>query len=658
MMFTPEKMEQIQVLFFEKDLDQVVDTVVRQGILQMTDAAELESWAEPLSRVETGDEANEMRIRRDRIESLKKSLSLSEQSRGIQPVQDRWEKLDLKILEIERSFREETNRQEEIDKELERLKELQNKAGGLSTFGMPIESEDHYSYLAVEIGTVAVDNLQILNQKLASVVHILYPMTQFRRMSTVMVIVLKRDREKLQSALRDAGFQPLEFTEKGQKLSPEIFKELNSKIDDFMLQKQSAENRIQSIAREDGHFLQSVHFKVRWDAVKQKIMQYFRKTERTYLLSGWLPSEGREPFVREIRKVTQNRSVVEETPAEEVLSVRSGKVQVPVQLKNPFFLKPFELLTSTYGLPSYLTIDPTPLLGISFLLMFGLMFGDVGHGLVLALLGVFMAFRGKKRMLKHAGVLILYCGCASIVYGFLFGSIFGVEHLLPTLWVKPMESISELFTTVIYFGIGMITLSMAINIINVIRKRNFLGLIFDKAGLLAAILYWSGIVLVTRMLTTQAEAKGGVPVFIMILMLSSVVLLFLREPILHLAEGKRKLFPEGMMTGIMGGIVEILEIFLGFLANTVSFIRVAAFGLAHAGLFMAIFSLSDLVRGLAGGLVSGAVLVFGNVLIICLEGLVVTIQAIRLEFYEFFSRFFEQSSSIYQPIGAELKNPE
>ncbi len=655
-MFTPEKMEQIQILFSEKDLDSVVDAVVRQGILQMTDAAEMDSWAEHLSRVGTGDESSEMRTRRERIESLVKSLSLLTDTRDIEPVQGKWEDLDSQILNIERTVHEEVLRQENIEKELERLRELRDKAGDLPTLGIPIGMGEHYSYLAVETGQVADENLPILKQKLISMVHILYPLTQFGGMTTIMVIVLKRDQEKLKSALKEAGFQPLEFTEKDQKLSPEIFKELDSKIDDLQGQKLSVENRIQSIAKENGHFLRTLHFRIRRDVVKQKMMQYFRKTEKTYLLSGWLPWDEREHFVREIKKITQNRCVVEETPAEEVLSVRNGKVQVPVQLKNPSFLKPFELLTSTYGMPAYRTIDPTPLLGISFLLMFGMMFGDVGHGMVLALLGIFMALKGKKQMFKHAGVLMFYGGCASITYGFLFGSIFGIEHLLPTLWVKPMESISELFKIAIYFGIGMITVAMMINVINGIRKRQFLGLIFDKAGLVAAILYWSGIVVVTRMFTTQAEAKGEVPVFVIVLMLGSVVLLFFREPILHLAKGQKKLFPEGVTTGIMGGMVEILEIFLGFLANTVSFIRVAAFGLAHAGLFMAIFSLSDAVRGMAGGLVSGLILVLGNVVIICLEGLVVTIQAVRLEFYEFFSRFFEQSDSKYEPIGAELKN--
>lgn len=655
-MFTPEKMEQIQILFSEKDLDRVVEVVVQQGTLQMVDAAEMDNWAEHLSRAGTGDEPNEMRTRRERIESLMKALSLSESPEQGGAVQGDWDEIDQKIPVLERSVREEKDRHEAIDKELRRLKELRDKAGGLINLGVAIETPDHYSYLSVETGRLADENLEILKQKLDSVVHIIYPLSQFGGMTTVVVIVLKRDREKLQNGLREAGFQPLEFTERDQKISPEIFRELDSKIDQLQQEKLTAENRMHAIAREEGGFLQSVYFQIRKEAVKQKIMQHFRKTERTYLLSGWLPLEKRERLINAIRKTTQNRCVVEEIPAEEVTSVRSGKVQVPVQLRNPSFLKPFELLTSAYGIPAYRTIDPTPILGFSFLLMFGMMFGDVGHGLILALIGILMSFRSRKRSFKHAGVLLFYGGCASILYGFLFGSFFGTEDILPTIWVKPMESISELFKIAIYFGIGMITLAMVINVINGIRKRNFLGMIFDKAGLLAAILYWSGIVIVTRMLTTKAEAKGEVPVFVFILMLGAVVLLFFREPILHLAEGKRKLFPEGLTTGIMSGLVEILEIFLGFLANTVSFIRVAAFGLAHAGLFMAIFSLSDAVKGMAGGFVSGLVLFFGNILIIGLEGLVVTIQAVRLEFYEFFSRFFEQSGSKYQPIGADLRS--
>lgn len=238
-----------------------------------------------------------------------------------------------------------------------------------------------------------------------------------------------------------------------------------------------------------------------------------------------------------------------------------------------------------------------------------------------------------------------------MIFGVLFGSVFGIEDIVPALWLRPMESISRLFTTTLYLGIGMITLAIGVNIINGIRQRDFLGMIFDKAGFLAVILYWCGIIFTTRIITTQAEARSEVPLLVSILLIVSMVLLFLREPIVQLLRGKRRLFPQGVATGIMGGIVELLEIVLGFLANTVSFIRVAAFGLAHAGLFMAIFALSDAV----GGVGSGFVLFFGNILIIALEGLVVSIQAVRLEFYEFFSRFFQQSNTPYRPVNSDIR---
>jgi len=322
-------------------------------------------------------------------------------------------------------------------------------------------------------------------------------------------------------------------------------------------------------------------------------------------------------------------------------------------LSNPKPFKPFEVLTATYGIPDYKTIDPTPILGISFLVMFGVMFGDVGHGLVLSLLGAIMAMKGKRISIKNAGLLMVYAGSASIVFGFLFGSIFGLEDLLPTLWLKPMQSITRLFQTAIYFGIGMITLAIGVNMINGFRRKDFLGMIFDKAGFLAFILYWSGIVVASRVI--ESGPKKELPIIIPILMTGSIVLLFLREPIIHLVQGKKKMFPQGIATGIMGAIVELLEILLGFLANTVSFIRVAAFGLAHAGLFMAIFALSDAMRG---PVMTGVVLLFGNILIICLEGLVVSIQAVRLEFYEFFSRFFHSTSTAYTPVREKIRQAQ
>ncbi len=653
-MFIPEKMVQINVVFFEKDVNEVADAVVRQGSLQVVDAADMEDWAKHLHRGGSGEETSELKTRRDRIEGMHKDLGAKVQLENITPSDEQWEEIDVKVNDIERSFRSDLSANEEIGKELSHLEAVRDRIDTASTQGFTLKMADEATYLAIEIGHLAEKNVGVLRQNLKSMLHVLTILEQERERVRIVVIALKRDQDKLKRILQEVNLQPAPLDDLKEPPSLELVKKLDKEIDDYRSKKFGIRERLDKLANDHGVFLYSILLRIRRDILKIHIRKYFRKTERTFLLSGWLPHNQREEFIQEIRRSTQNRCIIQDIPAEKIPSVREGHVQVPVELRNPRFLKPFEILTKTYGIPAYTSIDPTPILGISFLLMFGVMFGDVGHGLVLCLTGLILTLKGKKPSVQSGGLLFFYAGIASMIFGFLFGSIFGIEHLLPTLWLKPMESISKLFKTAIFFGIGMISLAMLVNLINGIRKRDFLGLIFDKAGLLAAVLYWCGIVVVTRDLTMQG-VRGGLPILVPVLMLGSVALLFLREPIVHLIQGKRKLFPEGMVTGIMGGIVEILEILLGFLANTVSFIRVAAFGLAHAGLFMAIFALSDAVKGVAGGLISGMVFFFGNILIIGLEGLVVSIQAVRLEFYEFFSRFFQPGATGYRPLKTELR---
>jgi V/A-type H+-transporting ATPase subunit I len=654
-MFRSEKMVLIHVVFSFRDAERIADTVVRHGSIQIIDSAEMEDWAQQLEKGRLEDEPIEMKARREKVEGLLRILNLPEYEHGTVPHEDPFRSLDGRITDVERTVDAELKSRESVEKELDRLAELRTRVEEVASHVFPLKQREEYSYLAVEMGYVAEKNMSILEKNLESFLHVLAPLGSIDGKMKIAAIVLRRDRETLMSALNEAGFQPASKEEAGEIPSPEVMKKVDQEIDALHDKMSNLEIRIRKIALEQGAFLHSVLLRIRREILIQKILNNFRKTERTYLLTGWIPLNKKQGFIQAVRKTTQNRCIVEETPAEDIPDVYSGKVQVPVQLKNPVFLKPFEILTKTYGIPAYRTIDPTPLLGLSILCMFGVMFGDLGHGLVLGILGSLFVWRGKKVALRHSGLLLVYAGCASMIFGVLFGSVFGMEDIVPALWLRPMESISQLFTTALYFRIGMITLAIGVNMINGILRRDFLGMIFDKAGLLAVVLYWCGIVFTTRIITTQAEAKGEIPLLVPILLIVSTVLLFLREPIIHLLQGKRRLFPQGVATGIMGGIVELLEIVLGFLANTVSFIRVAAFGLAHVGLFMAIFALSDAVQGMAGGFVSILVLIFGNILIIALEGLVVSIQAVRLEFYEFFSRFFQQSNAAYKPVESNIQ---
>ncbi len=653
-MFTPEKMEQIQVVFSTRDTDKVALTLVQLGTLQMTDAAELAPWAESLERKWIGEEEAEKRKMRESAETALKELGLGTSLGGTKEYTGDALEAQKRLESIQRKISDLKSGEEKLEEEMSRLRSLRMRMEESPGGVWPLHQRGEYSYLSFETGRMALDAVDVLKERLGPLMHIWIPLRTEKDRVTFLLIGLKSDEGQIRQILHDMNIEPGPEEEEMTGITPEALRQLEKTLRDSEHKAEEFQASRRALAEEYEAFLKSLLLALRREMLVKRIQKYFRHTERTCLISGWLPTSKRDPVILGLKKATQNRCVIKEIPAESIDAVKEGRVQVPVKMKNPSFFRPFELLTRTYGTPSYTSIDPTPILGISFLLMFGMMFGDVGHGLVLVLAGLFLALRPGKPFWKSAGVLVVYAGAASVLFGFLFGSIFGFEGILPALWGRPMESIQRLFKVAIFFGAGMITAAMLINIVNGIRCRDFTGLIFDKAGLLAAILYWCSIVVAMRVVTTQAEARGEIPILVFLFMGAALLLLFLREPIVHLLKGKRRLFPEGVTTGIMGGIVELLEILLGFLANTVSYIRVAAFGLAHAGLFMAIFALSDAVRGKALGIPYILVLVFGNVLIICLEGLVVSIQAVRLEFYEFFSRFFRSTDIDYKPIETEL----
>jgi V/A-type H+-transporting ATPase subunit I len=315
---------------------------------------------------------------------------------------------------------------------------------------------------------------------------------------------------------------------------------------------------------------------------------------------------------------------------------------VPVLFQNNFLIKPFELLINSYGVPCYGTLDPTAFVAIAFLLMFGCMFGDLGQGLVLAAIGALM-WHGKSQALKQAGTLIFYCGISAAIFGILFGSVFGFEF--HPFWMKPIENITELFKVAIIFGIIVISSGILFNITNAIRTRDLGKLFFDKAGLVAGLIYWTGIAIALKIFVAQSAVP---PAFLYII--GAGLLVILLKPILELLFGHKK---EGESLGLAmaESSVDLLEIVMGYLANTVSFIRVAAFALAHAGLFIAVFQLAKLVSGWGGSPASYILIALGNVGIIALEGLLVTIQSVRLNYYEFFSKFFISGKQEFKPLS-------
>lgn len=325
------------------------------------------------------------------------------------------------------------------------------------------------------------------------------------------------------------------------------------------------------------------------------------------------------------------------------------KVKPPTKLKNSKLVRPFEYFVKMYGLPSYSDIDITAFVAVTYTVLFGIMFGDLGQGLVLALIGALM---WKKKQMP-LGKILIPCGISSMCFGLVFGSVFGYEELLDPLYhavglsgkpVSVMESINTVLIAAIAIGIGLVVTAILINIIASIKRRDFGEALFSNNGLAGLLLYICAVLAAVGFMAGKTIVKSSVLVPVIAV---TAGLLFFKEPLSEALNTKKLpvIRRSEIADFLMQNVFEMLEYILSYFSNTVSFLRVGAFVLVHAGMMMVVFSL-------AGDSQNIFVIILGNILVIALEGLLVGIQALRLEFYEMFSRCFSGEGREFTPIGS------
>lgn len=354
-----------------------------------------------------------------------------------------------------------------------------------------------------------------------------------------------------------------------------------------------------------------------------------------FYVVGWLPLENVEKMIPALEKERDIEYVVKTN--DEVAST------APTHLKNNKFFKPFESLVEMYGLPNYSELDPTAFVAITAFLMFGFMFGDVGHGLVFLIIGFIFKF-----MKKSLGPIFIAGGISSIIFGFLYGSIFGSEEILPKLLIRPMDNIQTMLIAGIALGAFLILIAMILNVVNGIRNKDSSKIFFDSNGIAGIIFYVTVLATISVFALKGQWILSGVTIVLLIAL--PLILIFFKEQITNVLDKRKKAKNvEISKPSFIEKFFEMFEMLLSFVSNTISFVRLAAFAINHVGLCMAIYILSDMV----GGNGSIFVTIIGNAIVIVLEGLIVSIQVLRLEFYELFSRFYTGDGKEYEPINVK-----
>lgn len=360
----------------------------------------------------------------------------------------------------------------------------------------------------------------------------------------------------------------------------------------------------------------------------------FIEKETRYILMGWMTAEDAQQFIKDTDGDPDVTAILEDDHNS------SGGELPPTKMKNAGIFRPYEMFVKMYGVPNYREFDPTWLVALTYSLLFGVMFGDVGQGALLALGGYFLY---KKKDVALGGIIAL-AGVFSTIFGFMYGSVFGFENILNTIWLHPMNamtdlpfigSINTIFVVAIAFGMFLIIATIVINIIAEIKNNRLRDVLFDRNGIAGLVFYGTLVAVIVLFMTGNPLPAG---IILAVLFGLPLIMMGFKEPILAKIEKKQLEGNDGPIMIAIQAFFELFEILLSYFSNTLSFVRVGAFAVIHAAMMQVVMMLAGATEG---GDINWLVVVLGNLFVIGLEGLVVGIQVLRLEFYEIFSHFYK-----------------
>ncbi|MDR0314141.1 MAG: V-type ATP synthase subunit I, partial [Treponema sp.] len=658
-------MNQIELTVLSRDVDSVIEFLGHRGIMQFSEN-------ETLHETPDKDSANAQNeaIYRHLQENLDKlntaaaylglSLPLEPEESSHVPTEGEEALVDIISGAVSALSKQEF----EQNTEKKKVEDALNEAKAFANINAPFSDLDQLSYLTLRIGRLDPRRQDELRENLGdrAIVIPLDPSGE-----RVMAAASRKGRFALDSELKKAKFVPISIPEGYKGVPRELLLGLEIRLKDVEQALHDIADKKQVFRDEYGADLKSLIASYLMASIMEQLKSRLFATKNIYFLSGWVPADTVKTLVDEMEKLTENRTAIRSFNPNEVAAVREGKEKVPVSLAHGKLVKGFEGVVFSYGAPLYGTIDPTFFVAIFFTFLFGIMFGDVGQGLVLFTLGILCGRKGIPFFsnFKKFSVPLKSVGTASMVMGLLTGSFFANEHffIAPTraitelitgqpmdriLTILPLAEAGGSITKLFYFfgftiAIGVIlnSIGLIVNIINKFILKKYEKAVFSKTGLAGAFFFWYALFIVIRFILSSVnpELSFKFAWFDVVCLVTPVLGIFFGPALWRLILGKKPVFEEGMTVFIMEGFVEVLEIISTYISNTVSFLRVGAFALSHAVLSFIIFNFAEQVSGVtAGTAFSLLIIVFGNLVIILLEGLIVAIQVVRLQYYEFFSK--------------------
>lgn len=669
-MFRPVEMCKVNILVLSKHVTAMTRILGQRGLVHLVDAVN-QSRGKLLSNVnQEKDERTTDRLL-ERCERLIEALGVESDARA--PQLDDMDIKDMDAL-LGRIFERFRVQDETITKLIGDSGSLSMESSILAGYPLQkvrLEALRNLSHFYMITGRIAPSVLPSATMMMGDRALLL---PAEGKDGNVLVLSSRKNRWAVEEDLHKFGFAAIEApaelsgsaAEERQHVEDELQK-LHRKLEECRL-------IVLKLGEEYGGVLLAMRIQLRGLKAVHTAQKHFGRVSHLYCISGWTPKSQVNKVRQLVDENTDGSGVVEVIEADNDVLVQAGLETVPVQFQGAAWLRPFRLLVTNFAIPRYNELDPTLFVGLSFIVLFGFMFGDIGQGAVLALIGLWLHFtkRHLPETLRDLGFLLMACGFSAALFGFFYGSFFGYENheLLPPLWLSPLaeKDIRKLLLVAVGVGIIFTSIAIIINIINRFMARHFFEGVFDRFGMLGLLFYWLALGIGVSVAMTSRVATWQ-----LVVLATPLVLLFVGKPVQALLSRRKHRHQHGadgdgdgeeehgsMLEVVLESCIELMETFTGYISGTVSFVRVGAFAISHAALCLAVYSIVNMLKELPmGGTLSLLVIILGNLLVIVFEGMVAMIQGVRLEYYELFSKYFSGGGVLYSPfqIGDRTAEP-
>jgi V/A-type H+-transporting ATPase subunit I len=658
-MFFPREMTEVELIIPSKDLVPITKVLSGHGVFHQVDSTYL--GLEHLGPNVWQERAANYSALERRIQTTMQTLNLTENYTGSYEF-DNMVDSDAVRPAVERIENEVKSTSDQLNNERKRLEQLESQLHQLEPIAdvdVEVSALRKSNFLHSVLGVLPAANVSRLQTSLSRVPHVFFTLRQDTQKPVVWLLGPRSNSDIIDRAVKSAYLNPLSLPEEFEGTPAEITGSIRKAID---TSKQKISELEANLTNLSGKYRQELN-QLLWDVHVSRSMAdaivRFGQLRHTYVVVGWVPTADLELLTQRLKQASPE-ILIEAIPTE-----RSGHhTNVPVALTTNRWLRPIQMLVTQYGRPSYGELDPTWLMAITFPLLFGAMFGDLGQGLVLLVLGLLIDRGVILKAMSSLGLLIAYCGASAAIFGFLYGSIFGFEgHLIEEYlgfhfeapWLSPINEILPVLSLAIDAGIVILLLSFLLGMFNNIRARDWPHLVFGHTGIVYFIFYIAFLALLGSFLGTTAIApKVAVAIASLPLPWTLIALIFgllvmFSGALRNWMEGHRPIEGSGVggfLMFIVQSFMDLFESLISLLSNTLSFVRVGAFAVAHGGLSLAIFSLA----GEEADLGFWITILIGNLFIIGFEGLIVGIQTMRLHYYEILGKFFHGGGMRFEPL--------